>query len=107
MHCWNAGLRIPLVDDCPECSIIQGKQFPYKRQYDDGRGQQSIHVDRPERRCTPVHDRLGKKIDPLEQLEEEANACVPDERPLVREIEYRYDDPYQWCPGGLTRSQKI
>ena len=39
-------------------------------------------------------------------MEEEANAHFPNEQPLVRENEYRYDDPYQWCPGGLTRSQK-
>jgi len=36
-------------------------------------------MDRPERRRTPGHDRLGKRIDPLEQFEEEANARVPDE----------------------------
>jgi len=50
-------------------------------------------VDRPERRRTLVHDRLGKRIDPLEQLEEAANVRVPDEQPLIREIEYRHDDP--------------
>ena len=30
-------------------------------------------------------------ISSQEQLEQEANACVPDEQPLVRENEYRFD----------------
>ena len=67
-------MRVPSVDDCPECNKEQGKQFPYKMQYDDGRSQQSIHVNRLVRRRTSVHDQLGKKIDPRKQLEAEANA---------------------------------
>ena len=73
-----------------------------------------IHKDEPQRRHTPVHDRLGKMISSQEQLEQEANARVPDDQPLVREDEYRLDieyhqyesnpNPNQWCPGGLTRS---
>jgi len=79
-------------------AIIDTGKFLYKRQCFDGRDQQPINnEDKQERRSTPIHDRLGKKIDPLEQLEEEANEHIPDERPLVHENEYRYDDPYQWC----------
>jgi len=65
-------------------------------------------MDRPERRRTPFHDWLEERIDPLRQLEEEANACVFDEQPLVRDNEYRYDteNTSQWCPGGLSRYQK-
>ena len=37
--CWNAGLRVPSVDDCPECNKIHGNQFSYKRQCVDGRSQ--------------------------------------------------------------------
>ena len=37
------------------------RQFPYKEKYNDGRYQQPIHVDRLQKRCTPIHDQLGKK----------------------------------------------
>ena len=70
---------MPSIDECPECNKNREKQFPYKRQFDDGCSQQPIHVDRPERRHTPVHGRIGKKIDPQEQFEAEANARIFDE----------------------------
>ena len=104
-------MHVPSVDDCPECNKEQGKQFPYKMQYDDGRSQQPIHVNRLVRRHTSVHDQLGKKIDPGKQLEVEANAWISVE-PFARDPEvqrvhnYASEDPDQWCPGGLTRSQK-
>ena len=77
---------MPSIDDCPECNGSRGSQFSYMGQYDGGRGQQPIQRDGPERRCTPVHDRLGKRVDPQEQLEEEANTYVPDE-PLAQDPE--------------------
>ena len=101
---------MPSIDNCPECNRNNGEQFPYKEQYNDGRYQQLIHVNRSQRRRTPVHDRLGKRIDPQEQLEAEANDRVSDESytrdPEVPRIHDTSGDPNQWCPGGLTRSQK-
>ena len=65
-------------------------------------------MGRPQRRRTLVHDRLGKRVDPQEQLEVEANAQVFDEScardPEVQRIHSTSEDPNQWCPGGLTRS---
>jgi len=47
--CWNAGLRVPSVDDCPECNKIHGNQFSYKRQCSDGRSLQPIYRDELQR----------------------------------------------------------
>jgi hypothetical protein len=61
-------------------------------------------MDRSERRRTPVHDQLEKRVDPQEQLEAEANARVADE-PYARDPEvqrvrsYAFEDPNQWCLG--------
>ena len=67
-------------------------------------------MDRPERRRTPVHDRLGKRVDPQKQLEAEANARVSDKSYAhdleVQRIHNTFEDPNQWCPGGLTQSHK-
>ena len=77
-----------------------------------------MHRDGPEGRRTPVHDRLGKRVDSREQLEIEANARVYDKSnarvydksnaryPEVQRIHITYEDLNQWCPGGLIRSQK-
>ena len=91
-------MHLPSVDDYPECNGPRGSQFPYKRQYDDGRGQHPIRRDRLDRRHTSVHDRQGKRVDPQEQLEEEASNRVSNEQPLVCDNEYRYDteDTSQW-----------
>jgi len=67
-----------------------------------------------------VHDRLGDRVDYFprnqEELEEMANARVPDELILCRDANtYRVESREvhrpsvrqpQWCPEGLTRTQK-
>jgi len=62
------------------------------------------------REGTPIHEWLGKRIDPQEQLDAEANARVLDESyahdPDVQIIHNTSEDPKQWCPEGLPRSQK-
>ena len=52
----------------------------------------------PARRRVPVHDRL----------EQVADDRVQDDQPMRRDPERELDrtDQSQWCPGGLTRSQK-
>ena len=56
-------------------------------------------MDRPKRRRTPIHDRLGKRVDPQGQLEAEANARVSDEScahdPDVQRIHNIFEDPNQ------------
>ena len=52
----------------------------------------------PARRRVPAHDRL----------EQMADDRVQDDQPMRRDPEREPDrtDQSQWCPGGLTRSQK-
>ena len=92
-------MRVPSANDCPECNRNNGKQFSHKEQYNDGCYQQPIHMDRPKRRRTPIHDRLGKRVDPQGQLEAEANARVSDEScahdPDVQRIHNIFEDPNQ------------
>ena len=70
-----------------------GGPSPYKRQCYDGLGQQPICKGELQRRCTPIHDRLGKRISPQEQLEEGSNPCVSDE-PCARDPEVQEDHQY-------------
>ena len=109
---------MPSAYDCPECNG-QGSRS-YKR---------PCHVDEPYRReCTPVHDRLGKKVsvhDRLgdrtmlrdlagrrvpahDRLEQMADDRVQDDQLMRRDPEREPDctNQSQRCPGGLTRSQK-
>ena len=118
VYCWEEGLTLPSAYDCPECNG-QGSRL-YKR---------PRHVDESYRReHTPVHDRLGKKVsvhdrlggrtmlrDPVgrrmtahDRLEQMADDRVQDDQPMRRDPEREPDrmDQSQWCPGGLTRSQK-
>ena len=116
VYCWEEGLIFPLAYDCPECN---------------GQGSRSYERSRHEpyrRERTPVHDRLGKRVsvhdrlggrtmlrDPAgrrvpahDQLEQIADDRVQDDQPMRRDPEHEPDrtDQSQWCPGGLTRSQK-
>ena len=109
---------MPSAYDCPECN---------------GQGSRSYERPRHEpyrRECTPVHDRLGKRVsvhdrlrgrtmlhDPTgrrvpvhDRLEQMADDRVQDDQPMHRVLERepcidRTSQP-QWCPVGLTRSQK-
>ena len=118
VYYWEEGLTLPSAYDCPECNG-QGSRS-YKR---------SRHVDEPyQHERTPVHDRLGKKVlvhdrlggrtmlrDPAgrrvpahDRLEQMADDREQDNQPMRRDPERepnRAGQP-QWCPGGLTRSQK-
>ena len=59
---------------------------------------------------TVLRDPAGGRIPADEQLEQMANARVPDEQldcsGLEREPHRDNIDLPQWCPAGLTRSQK-
>ena len=59
IHCWEEGLTLPTVDDCPECNnLYRGGQSYKKPRFDDG-PRRPIKVERRER--TPVRDRLGRR----------------------------------------------
>ena len=111
---------MPLAYDCPGCNS-QGSRSYKKSRHDD----ESYRRER-----TPVHDRLGKKVsvhdrlggktmlrDPAgrrvpahDRLEQMADDRVQDDQPMRRDPEHEPDSDHtsqpQWCPGGLTRSQK-
>ena len=52
VYCWEEGLTLPSVYNCPECNGQGSRSYKRPR-----------HVDEPYRReRTPVHNRLGKKV---------------------------------------------
>ena len=65
-----------------------------------------------------VHDRLGgrtmlrdparRRVPAHDRLEQMADDRVQDDQPMRRdpEREPNHADQPQWCPGGLSRSQK-
>jgi len=111
---------LPSADNCPKCNG-QGSRSYKKPLHDDG----SYRRER-----TPMHDRLGKRISVLDRLggrimlrdpagrrvpahdllEKMADDRVQDDQPMCRDTErephMRRTSQPQWCPGGLTRSQK-
>jgi hypothetical protein len=121
---------LPPVENYPECNGYYGVNRLEKR-FQPGnlglsinepiRGRASVH-DRLGGRLS-VHERLGKRVGYFltnqEELEEMANARVPDEEifykdPNIRRVEST-GTCYQpvsktkfprWCPEGLTKTQK-
>jgi len=88
IHCWEQNIKLPNVRDCPECNGYNRHDRPNRRYQDndrrfDGpiRGRTSVHVRLGGR--LSVHDRLGERVGYFprnqEELEEMANARVPDE----------------------------
>ena len=119
---------MPTVRDCPECKGYDRYDRPSRQYQNDDR-----RFNGPIRGRTLVHDRLGGRLsvhDILgdrveyfprnqEELEEMANARVPDEFIFCRDANtYRVElrksrrpsarQPQlpPWCPEGLTRTQK-
>jgi hypothetical protein len=102
---------LPSTYDYPECND-QGSRS-YKR---------SRHIDEPYRlgKKVSVHDRLGgrtmlrdpvgRRIPAHDRLEQMADDREQDDQPMRRDPERKPDSDRtnqpQWCPGGLSRSQK-
>lgn len=90
-HGWNEGLKLPTVNNCPECS---DQYREYRRSQTNHR---SVHnkirypYDGMDRRIkNNVHDRLGKRVIDQNWADKEEHVWQEG----------------QWCPNGLTRSQK-
>ena len=116
VYCWEERLTLPSAYDCPECNVQDNRSY-----------ERSCHEPYWCER-TPVHDRLGKRVsvhdrlggrtmlrDPAgrrvpahDRLEQMADDRMQDDQPMRRDPEREPDrtGQPQWCPGGLTRSQK-
>jgi hypothetical protein len=94
-HCWNEGLKLPTLKNCPECS---DKYFEYRQETANRR---SVH----ERigRIHPNDDRR-QKIEVIDHpRKRQANQRWADQE--EEEREYIWQEG-QWCPPGLRKSQK-
>ena len=103
---------MPTSRDCPECNgFFRNNQLPKRTRLNDEKADRSVKNisvhDRLGMKPT-VHNRLGPKMS--SRLERMAEEMVPDEEPFRRDPE-KQPMPNQkvnpqWCPSGLTRSQK-
>ncbi len=75
--CWNEGMRLPSIENCPRCSdIIESSSRSYSR------------GNRLRQARLPVHQRLGPMNQDCDQEDE-----------VIRKN--------QWCPSGIfTKNQK-
>ena len=57
---------------------------------------------------TMLRDPAGRRVPVYDRLEQMADDRVQDDQPMRRDPkrEPGRTDQSQWCPGGLTRSQK-
>jgi hypothetical protein len=56
IHCWEEGIKLPTVENCPECNGYYGVNYPARRFQS---GNQGLLINEPIRRRASVHDRLG------------------------------------------------
>nr|AAV43984.1 putative polyprotein [Oryza sativa Japonica Group]AAV44059.1 hypothetical protein [Oryza sativa Japonica Group] len=75
--CWNEGMRLPSIENCPGCSdVIESSSRPHNK------------GDRPRQTRLPVHQRLG----PMSQDRGQEDEGIRKN---------------QWCPSGIfTKNQK-
>jgi hypothetical protein len=95
-HCWNEGLKLPTLRNCPECS---DKYSEYRQETVNRR---SVH----ERigRMHPNDDRRLKIIEVIDHpRKRQADQRWADQE--EEEHEYIWQEG-QWCPLGLRKSQK-
>jgi hypothetical protein len=95
-HCWNEGLKLPTLRNCPEWS---DKYFEYRQETVNRR---SVH----ERigRIHPSDDRHQKIIEVIyHPRKRQADQRWADQE--EEEHEYIWQEG-QWCPPGLRKSQK-
>jgi hypothetical protein len=95
-HCWNEGLKLPMLNDCPECS---DKYIEYRQGAVNRRS---------------VHERIGR-INPGDGRCQKINEVSDHPRKRYADQEWvdheEQERDYvwqkgQWCPPGLRKSQK-
>ena len=59
MYCWEEGLTLPTVDNCPECNGFYREDRSFKKPQFDQRPRGLIIRERSNDRRISVHDRLG------------------------------------------------
>jgi hypothetical protein len=96
-HCWNKGLKLPTLNNCPECS---DKYTEYRQ---DTVNRRSVHE-----RIGRMHRSDGRRIK-INEVNDQPRQRYADHRWFDHEEEE--DRAYvwqkgQWCPPGLRRSQK-
>jgi hypothetical protein len=95
-HCWNEGLKLPTLRDCPECS---DRYSEYRQGTVNRRS---------------IHERIGR-IHPNDDRRLKINEVI--DYPRKRQADQRWADQEeeeckyiwkqgQWCPPGLGKSQK-
>jgi hypothetical protein len=95
-HCWNEGLKLPTLRNCPECSD------KYSEHRQETVNRRSVH----ERigRMHPNDDRRQKIIEVIDHPKKrQADQRWVDQE--KEEHEYIWQEG-QWCPPGLRKSQK-
>ena len=59
VYCWEEGLTLPTVDNCPECNGFYREDRSFKKPRFDQRPRGPIIRERSDDKCISVHDRLG------------------------------------------------
>jgi hypothetical protein len=95
-HCWNEGLKLPILSNCPECSD------KYTEYWQETVSRRSVHE-----RIGRIHPSDGRRLKINEAndhpMKRRADQKWVDQE--EQECEYIWQEG-QWCPPGLRRSQK-
>jgi hypothetical protein len=95
-HCWNEGLKLPTLNNFPECS---DKYTKYRQ---DTVNRRSVHE-----RIGRVHPSDGQRVK-INEVNDHPRKIYADQRWVdqeEQECEYIWQEG-QWCPPGSRRSQK-
>jgi hypothetical protein len=95
-HCWNEGLKLPMLNNCPECS---DKYTEYRQ---DSVNRRSVHE-----RIGRVHPSDGWRVK-INEVDDHPRKRYADQKWVdheEQEREYVWQEG-QWCPPGLRRSRK-
>jgi hypothetical protein len=96
-HCWNEGLKLPMQNNCPECS---DKYTEYRQ---DIANRRSVHE-----RIGRMHPSDGRRLK-INRIDDQPRKRHADHRWVDHEEEEDHEYVWQkgqWCPPGLRRSQK-
>jgi hypothetical protein len=96
-HCWNEGLKLPTLNNCPECS---DKYTEYRQ---DTVNRRSIHE-----RIGRVHPSDGRHLK-INEIDDQPRKRYANHRWVDHEEEEDREYVWQkgqWCPPGLRRSQQ-